>query len=507
MNSRIGVLVAALLVAASTLFAQTTASLTGTVTTGGREVEGVVVSVASNALQGTRTAITGENGAYNFAALPPGEYRVTFTRDGFVTTTNDVTLRLSQVARVDMRMFAPFVEDVVVTAPRPTALETPQVSTNLTLQQVERLPVQRNQLATSQLAPGVTANVLSNGQLQISGGPGYDNLVLVNGVVVTENTRGQMRPMYVEDAIQETTLLTGAISAEYGRFSGGVVTTITKSGGNQLSASIRDSLSSPAWSAQTPAREARESSLSHVWEATLGGRLVRDRLWFFTAGRWAKNDTARQTIAIPAGPGSAAQPAISYTEGNDQKRYEAKLTAQLAANHTLAASYFGIDTKGTNARFNANVYDEASLTTRNDPESLIAVHYDGMLRTNLLAEAHYSARKFSTTTGASTTDLIAGTLLLDRANGNTRFNSPTLCGVCDAEERNIDSRNGAGRTRINRAATSRSSSRGCRRRMACCIRSSHRRLRRAAGRSFDGVRFSLRRARTSSAPTPHSSTM
>src|SRR5207237_5509808 len=157
-------------------------------------------------------------------------------------------------------------------------------------------PLQRNQLATAQFAPGVNSNTLSNGQLYISGAPGYDNLVLVNGVVVTENTRGQMRPLYVEDAIQETTVLTGAISAEYGRFSGGVVNTITKSGGNELGASIRDSLSNPSWSAQTPAHEARESSLSHVWEATLGGRLVRDRVWFFTAGRWAKNDTARQTI-------------------------------------------------------------------------------------------------------------------------------------------------------------------------------------------------------------------
>ena len=64
--------------------------------------------------------------------------------------------------------------------------------------------------------------------LSISGGAGYDNLVTVNGVVVGENTRGQMRPMYVEDAIDETTVLTGAISAEYGRFTGGVVNTITK---------------------------------------------------------------------------------------------------------------------------------------------------------------------------------------------------------------------------------------------------------------------------------------
>src|SRR6185369_291930 len=225
------------------------------------------------------------------------------------------------------------------------------------------LPLQRNQLATAQFAPGVNGNTLSNGQLQISGGPGYDNLVLVNGVVVTENVRGQMRPMYVEDAIQETTLITGAISAEFGRFSGGVVNTITKSGGNLLGGSLRDSLSSPAWSAQTPAREERESTLNHVWEATLGGYVLRDRLWFFTAGRWAKNDTARTTLSIPAGtsPVSPASPSISYAEGNDQKRYEGKLTAQLGSQMTLVGSFFGIDTKGTNVRFSNNLYDEASL--------------------------------------------------------------------------------------------------------------------------------------------------
>lgn len=431
----------ALLIAGSAL-AQTTAALSGIATdhSDGRPLAGVTVTIASRSLQGTRTAITGENGAYDFAALPPGEYELRFEAAGMVTLVKHATLRLSQLARADVAMRAPFVEEMTITAPRPSVLETPQVSTNLTLKQVERLPVQRNQLATAQLAPGVTANVLTNGQLQISGGPGYDNLVLVNGVVVTENTRGQMRPMYVEDAIQETTLLTGAISAEYGRFSGGVVNTITKSGGNELGASIRDSLSNPRWSAQTPAREARESSLSHVWETTLGGRVIRDRVWFFTAGRWAKNDTARQTIAIPAfaNPASVASPSISYTEGNDQKRYEVKLTAQPLANHNIAASYFGIDTKGTNVRFNANIYDEASLTTRDDPESLIAVHYDGVLHPNFLAEGHYSRRTFEDRSGSFATDIIGGTLLLDRSNNNTRFNSPTLCGACDVERRNND---------------------------------------------------------------------
>src|ERR1051325_9904726 len=413
---------------------QTTAALSGTVTAGGGALAGVSVTIASAALQGTRSAVTGEAGAYSFANLPPGEYRVDFERAGFRAVRSEATLRLSQISRVDVVMTAG--ETITVQGSAPAVLESPQVSTSLPLRLVERLPGQRNQLAAAQLAPGVTANTLSNGQLQISGGPGYDNLVLVNGVVVTETTRGQMRPMYVEDAIQETTLITGAISAEYGRFSGGVVSTVTKSGGNELSGSLRDSLSSPRWSAQSPALETRESTINHVWEATFGGYLLRDRLWFFSAGRWAKNDTARQTTPVPAfagTPATAAGGAISYAEGNDQKRWEGKLTGSLSSQQTLTASYFGIRTDGTNVRFNNNFYDLDSLTTRHDPESLLALYYNGVVLPNVLLEGRYSARRFSDRSGAFTTDLVAGTVLLDRSNNNTRFHSPSLCGVCDAQ--------------------------------------------------------------------------
>ncbi|HEX7151621.1 MAG TPA: carboxypeptidase regulatory-like domain-containing protein [Thermoanaerobaculia bacterium] len=443
-------LVATMLLVAAVALAQTTASLSGTVTVSGEPLAGVTVTISSPALQGTRTTVSGENGGYHFPALPPGEYALQFSRAQLLPVADRTTLRLSQPARVDVAMqLAPGSDTMVVTADAPAVLDSPQVSTSLPLAAIERLPVQRNQLATAQLAPGVTANAVSNGQLQISGGPGYDNLVLVNGVVVTENTRGQMRPMYVEDAIQETTILTGAISAEYGRFSGGVVNTITRSGGNQLAASLRDSLSSPRWSAQTPAGEARETSLSHVWEGTLGGFVLRDRLWFFTAARWAKNDTARQTVAIPG----ASAPAISYTEGNDQKRYEGKLTAQPLPGHNVVVSYFGIDTHGTNVRFNNNIYDEASLTTRDDPESLVAAQYQGMAGSHALIEGHYSARRFSSRTGAFATDLIGGTVLLDRANNNTRFNAPTLCGACDVERRDNENWLLRGRAFFDRAGT------------------------------------------------------
>src|SRR5258706_6985025 len=96
------------------LSAQTTASLTGTVSASGQPLAGVRVTISSPALQGTRNAVTGETGSYDFSAMPPGEYQITFTRDGLHTVTSSATLRLSQLSRVDVTLRKPLVEDIVV---------------------------------------------------------------------------------------------------------------------------------------------------------------------------------------------------------------------------------------------------------------------------------------------------------------------------------------------------------------------------------------------------------
>ncbi len=343
--SRFLVLCLVLLVS-TVAFAQTTATLVGTATTDKAPLPGVTVTITSPNLQGSRTAVTGDNGGYSFPVLPPGDYKVKFELSGMAPVTKTQQVKLSETARVDADLkVSSITEAITVTASVPSVLETPQVASNLTLKEVERLPVARNQVATALLTPGVNDNTPSAAQFQISGSPGYDNLVLVNGVVVSENVRSQARPLYIEDAIQETTVMTGAISAEYGRFTGGVVNTVTKSGGNDLSGSLRDSLSSPRWSAQSPAGETRESSVSQVWEGTIGGYVLRDRLWFFTSGRWAKNDQSRQTTAIPpfnTNPVTAAGPVTSFAMENDQKRWEGKVTALLGEQQTVDASYFAI---------------------------------------------------------------------------------------------------------------------------------------------------------------------
>jgi outer membrane receptor protein involved in Fe transport len=421
--------------------AQTTATLTGMVTLEHAPAAGARVTVTSPSMQGSRSTITGASGVYDFNALTPGRYSVRVELAGAEPGTAAIDVQLAETARGDITLARQFRESITVQGSDVPAITSPAIATNFTLREIDRLPVQRNQLATAQLAPGVTANVLANGELQVSGGPGYDNLALVNGVVVNENSRGQLRPLYVEDAIQETTILTGAIPAEYGRFTGGVIDTITKSGGNSFSGSLRDSLGNPAWSAATPAGEARAHNLNQVWEATFGGYLLRDRLWFFTAGRSAKNETARQTFSVPAFNGTAsspASPALSYNEINDQQRIEEKLTALLHPGQSLVASFFTIATKTNNSR-TGNIYDTASFARHDDPDSLLAAHYTATVTNAAVVELQYAKRKLAVNFGSEVTDLVGGTVVLDRANGNTRANSPSLCAACGTEHRDNSS--------------------------------------------------------------------
>ena len=77
-------------------------------------------------------------------------------------------------------------------------------------------------------------------------------MFLVDGVDVNDNVFGQPNGLFIEEGIQEVQVLTSGVSAEYGRFAGGVVNVITRSGGNLFSGAFRTNLTNAAWSAETP---------------------------------------------------------------------------------------------------------------------------------------------------------------------------------------------------------------------------------------------------------------
>ncbi len=438
---RVGWIAAAAFLSGALLLAQglPTASLTGKVTTEGNvALPGVTVKVESPRLQGARDTGTSANGDYIFNLLPPGDYTVRFELSGMTPIERTVSLGANGTGRLDVEMRPAAVTEAITvtgTTAETALLAAPEVATNYKSDFIDKLPIQRTLAATTLLAPGVTNNGPGGNDrlpvIEIAGAPSYDSLFLINGVVVNENLRGQPHDLFIEDAIQETTVLTGNISAEYGRFTGGVVSAITKSGGNRLSGSFRTSFTNEKWNSNDPLNESRNldpriDKTNPVYEATLGGPIWVDRIWGFGAYRTQKTSISRQTNPT-AGPGSIDPTPIAYANVRDQQRIEGKLTFAITPRHSLVGSYIDIADEEVNNSFTTNILDTASLVTRQTPNTLLGINYNGVFTDKLFFEAQYARKQFTfENSGSPFTDPLQGTLLLDRSRGNARYNSPTF---------------------------------------------------------------------------------
>jgi outer membrane receptor protein involved in Fe transport len=444
LNRFLAVLAAVLLIGIPA-FAQTTSSLTGTVTLGGNPLPGATVTISSPNLLGSRTAVTDANGNYNFGAIPPGDYTVKFEMESMQTVTKTVRVGLAQTGRADAQMkLTAVAEAITVTASAPAVLETTEVQTNITAKLINDLPIGRTITATVSLAPGVTSSG-PNGNQVISGAPSYDNLYMIDGATVNENLRGQPHDLFIEDAIQETTVLTGAISAEFGRFTGGVVTAVSKSGGNEFSGTFRDSFQSPKWTALSKGDTSRRTNnINQTDEATLGGRIIRDRLWFFTAGRYFKQNNPQN---FKAGDNPTPIQTQTFTFGRKQRRIEGKLTGQVTPKHSITASILDIKDDQTNNFFASYPAMEPSNidTARSTPNRFLTANYNGVITNSFLIEALAAKKTFAFVGSGGDArfpnderrTFIEGTsgLFNHGATAIGGFGAPLFCGVCSEEDR------------------------------------------------------------------------
>ena len=414
-----------------------TGTISGRVLSDAGPLPGVTVTATSPNLQGARTAVTSENGDYIIPLLPPGDYSLSFELQGFRTIQQTSSVAAGQTVPVNISMLvAAASETVMVTGQIERFAQTAPVTTTMRAAEIAALPSDRSLNSTILFAPGVfNTGPSSNSQdsaatsVTISGAMSFENLFMVNGVVINENIRGQGVPLVIEDAVQETTVSSGAISAEFGRFSGGVVNAVTKSGGNRFSGSFRTSFINDNWRALTPqAGDVKVDDVVPTYEFTGGGPIAKDHLWFFGAGRLVDLVQSRQTTTTN----------IPYAFTDKERRYEGKLTYSANPNHTVRGAYLYRNRDQENQN-SFNVMDLQSLYNRSLPENLTSVNYTGVVSTNFFLEGTVSRReqKFIGA-GATSTDLIGGTLVTDQARG-TRFWAPTFCAVCGPEEeRNND---------------------------------------------------------------------
>jgi hypothetical protein len=460
---------AALFAVAALASAQTTnGTISGHVADSqGLALPGVTVNATSPNLQGVRTVVTSENGDFVLSLLPSGTYTLTFELSGFQTVSKTATLAPTQTLPIDATLGPAAVSETVNVVGRSADVltQTSQVATNFKQELLETLPTTRSLDAVMLLAPAVHPSG-PGGNYSIAGAVSFESLFMVNGVDVNENIRGQANALYIEDAVQETTVATAGVSAEFGRFTGGVINVITKSGGNTFSGSFRDTYANDNWRSYTllPAgsfvpgdrtkaipstaavcgvlaneacsegasypRDTRLNTSVPTYEYTFGGPIMKDHLWFFGAGRNVRQESTRQ-FAAPVN--------TSYPFTDKQDRYEGKLTYSFNSNHRFQGAYTKIIRSFINNGGNQFlVLDQNSLFNSSQPADLLALNYNGVLSPTLFVEARFTKRVGITSgAGATSQDLINGTLMRDVTNV-TRYWSPTFCGVCRDEHRDND---------------------------------------------------------------------
>lgn len=408
-----------------------TGVLTGRVTSNdGATLPGATVSVQSPALQGVQSTVADVNGVYVLRGLPTGSYTLTFELAGMSTLKKTTDVRLGQTVSVDATLeVGGIAENVTVSADAAPVVTNATVGANFSYNTIQTLPSGRTPFLIAELAPGLTDNGPNGGQLTIGGAFAYDNVFLMDGVDINDNIFGNSNDLYIEDAVEETQVLTSGISAEYGRFSGGVINVVTKRGGDQFSGSYRQNITNPAWTDETPFETTpRVSKYNNAFEGTFGGPIVKSRLWFFGAGRYADLSDQR----------TFSETRLPYETKSENKRYEVKLTGTVAPNHTLSGGWVDNSSTQTQPGLGQSI-DPRDIVTRELPNDLFVANYNGVLTSKLFATFQFSQKRFGfRNTGGTSTALVDSpffTLGATGITGGRHYNAPYFDST-DPEDRN-----------------------------------------------------------------------
>jgi hypothetical protein len=232
----------------------------------GASVPGVEVTITAVETGAVHRSVSNELGLYTVPLLPPGRYKVDLRKTGLKSVTQDnVTLIVDQVARLDFSMeVGAITESVQVTAPAPILdQETSALGQLIDSTKIANIPLNgRSSFRLVQLTPGLISAPSAGGQFgdipvnttwdtnfSINGGRAQSNEVLIDGVPATSGFFNQITTIPSIEATQEFKVQSNNLSAEWGRFNGGVVNVSTRSGANQVHGALYEFVRNSAFDA------------------------------------------------------------------------------------------------------------------------------------------------------------------------------------------------------------------------------------------------------------------
>jgi Carboxypeptidase regulatory-like domain len=297
---------------------ETTSAIVGHVRDGsGAVVSGATVTIIDREMGMRRSSKSDESGRFNFPQLKPGTYSVTAEAEGFEARRNDaVAAQLGQKQTVDFVLgLAQAKQSIEVTSEAPLLNpENANTSTTITARELVDLPNPGGDLTYPlQFAAGALVNTAGSGNDFVGGTNGYGNVefnglpALSNGYIVdgletndplTNLNSGLSTNLVLGlNSISEVTVNTLSYAVDQGRYGASQVNYVTKSGANEFHGNFYELWNGSAFNAAnyftnaTPGNHKPRSTVNH-FGGSVGGRIIRDRLFFFFDSEWVR-------IALP----------------------------------------------------------------------------------------------------------------------------------------------------------------------------------------------------------------
>ena len=397
-------------------FAQstTTGSIGGVVTNPAKEViPGAAVSVRNVETNKEDAATTDDTGRFRVANLTPGRYAVTVNAKDFSPLTQEnVVVEVGLETKLEVAVqVGPVTGTVDVSAEAPVINTSQQdFSTNINQTSINELPINGRRWSNFAL---LTPGAVPDGTFGLISFRGISGLLNNNTIDGGDNNqaffaeeRGRTRISYSisQAAIREFQVNTSSYSAEYGRSAGGVVNAITKSGTNEFHGGGFYYQRNNKWGARNPLAVRQEQingvftpvgfkpkDVRHQFGGTIGGPIVRDKVFFFFSYDQQKRDFpglavfgqngflnilpgTRQNLINRGLTGAQIDSTLNFLASltgpvprtGDQKLFLPKIDWVVNDKNTLTVSYnrlrwespAGIQTQATNTRAIDNFGDD-----------------------------------------------------------------------------------------------------------------------------------------------------
>lgn len=271
----------------------------------GEALPGTTVKISGpNLIGGAKTYITDQKGYYRFPILPAGPYTVSVDLPGFAKLVREVmNLSANMTLTLDFKMVQSAVKEEVVVKANPPTIDITNSSTGVVVMSEKlmlSLPVSKEFGGLMSMATGIeTEKFLSNSASAYGMGQGESNGYLFDGIDVSSSRFGAMYFSPDFNTLQEASISGIGLSAEFGGFTGAVLSAITKSGSNRFSGLGEVWYTGRDWNSQNlgkytaamfvnPADKDKKFETGSYIDIGLqsGGRIIQDKLWFFLSGQY-----------------------------------------------------------------------------------------------------------------------------------------------------------------------------------------------------------------------------